>query len=367
MFKPSRYSRIVKRLQRVVRGHPGELAPAAPEVPSAQPTEAQELFHSIVNDVLAGWRQEGAMHSRYVAGYASTQKVNSILHHYWNAVALQVPGYAGSIGMDFGCWLGFSSLALAVLGANVCGVDLVADYVKIAQRWADSAPIRNLRFIAAADGRVPVASGSLDWVVINQVLCNALPDSFETSLRETARVLRTGGWLVLSDSNNPHCPATIERLIKVYHDREIGCGSYETPAGSNLLDRQTVIQELAPDLAEQETRALAMNTCYMWGPQLVDAVQRYLATGERPDSVFKEGLGSTPRDPRNGAALGNLTDPFVLSEQLRASGFDTVISVSPSRQQVPEQVLRETLARSQGFYVYAQKCPTAASPPSNVP
>lgn len=238
--------------------------------------------------------------------------------------------------------------------------------MRAARRWADSAPIRNLRFIAAADGRVPVASVSLDWVVINQVLCNALPDSFEKSLCETARVLRPGGCLVLSDSNNPHCPATIERLVKVYHDREIGCGSYETPAGSNLLARQAVIRELAPDLAEQETRALARTTCYLWGQQLAGAVRRFRATGERPDSVFKAGTDQVPCNPRTGAALGNLTDPWILSEQLGELGFDTIISVAPSREQIPQQVLRAQLADSQGFYIYARKCADPVATPGQV-
>ncbi len=112
---------------------------------------------------------------------------------------------AGKTVLDFGCGCGASSVALARLGAGkVYGVEPNPAYAQIARRRVEESGL---------DGRVqvhhvpdttqlPLPDAAVDLAVCNAVLEHIPPDRRAAHLREIWRVLRPGGYLLISETPN---------------------------------------------------------------------------------------------------------------------------------------------------------------------
>jgi len=325
---------------------------------------AQDLF-DLFSAIAENWRRRAEAESGddasvccYVraAGFDTPEKVAAMRAHYEHWLA-HVPGLEGSIGCDLGCWRGFSTATQAALGcALVYGVDPIESSIVHAEQWRTQFGVDNIRFRAMRAGIVPLSNDSVDWVIINQVFCNALPESFSNSLREAHRILKEGGQLLFSDANNPYCPAALERLRDNFRQNEIGDGTLAQPNGPNYRARLSMIQRHRPELAEEEARRLARETCYLYGDQIKHAVDAYLASGQAPASAFVPGSLRPTCVPGTGASNGNLTDPYALCAELRSIGFETPqISCSPRFSVLDNEALWEQLQVSQGFFVFAKK------------
>lgn len=283
----------------------------------------------------------------YLASYETPDAV-AAMRAFVRVVLGPVLGLGGR-GGDLGCHCGLMSALMVAEGADsVLGLDHHAPYVRIARTWSSDYPA--LRYVANSAAE---PSGELDWLLMNQVWCNAVDGTLGATLALARDLLRPGGCLIVSDTNNPHCPVAADRL----RDTFVRCENTE-PAqgeiGTLYADRRAYVAERAPGLDAAMVDAVAVGTCYLWGAELDRAIDGAIASGAMPTSTFEPGSLRSPVHARSGIAAANITDPYAIAAQLDGLGFDSHICVMPGLDFPPEQVA-EQLSTSQGFYVYATR------------
>jgi ubiquinone/menaquinone biosynthesis C-methylase UbiE len=117
----------------------------------------------------------------------------------WDRIfALVLSGRSALDALDVGCGTGFLSFELAARGHRVTGVDFAAAMIAEARRKAGGHAAA-VRFEEADAEQLPFAPASFDLVISRHVLWT-LPHP-EAAIDEWARVLRTGGRLVIVDSH----------------------------------------------------------------------------------------------------------------------------------------------------------------------
>ncbi|MCL4220218.1 MAG: class I SAM-dependent methyltransferase [Phycisphaerales bacterium] len=322
----------------------------------------QELIARVgeVRDWMLDHAESGA-HARdvaaHLAGFDDDEKIRGWVALYESSVIPVIGSVDGTTGVDFGCWTGLGSWILSMLGPRrVIGVEINPSTAMFAERWTKQFGLESVHFVWNAGGIVPLPSRSVDWVYVNQVFCNMRPDGFEVATAEIARILRPGGRLVFCDSNNPHCPATLERLERVYRQREIGEGSEQRPGGVlHVVRREHIASMLRVGPASAAAERLARNTCYMGGPELEQAVRAYVSAGVAPASPFVGGWERAPVNPITGMAAGNVTDPFWFAGRFESLGLEVSINTSASQGPSDPLAVYELLKVSQGFYVIGTK------------
>ena len=127
----------------------------------------------------------------------------------------------GETVLDLGSGGGFDCfLAAERVGKSgwVIGVDMTADMLARARENARKGDYQNVKFRLGEIEHLPVADNSVDAVISNCVI-NLVPDKTE-AFRETFRVLKPGGRLMVSDIILlEELPALIKQSIAAY----IGC------------------------------------------------------------------------------------------------------------------------------------------------
>lgn len=300
----------------------------------------------------------------YDGPYRDKAVIDGLISFY-RAVGEAVSATPDTSGCDLGCWLGFSSLMLAqITGARVYGVDIQDQFEALTSDWLSQVDVPNLSFSTIKNGAVPLPSASMDWVLVNQVLCNALPHSFEASIREAARILKPNGTLIISDSNNPYCKAVIERLSDRFKTAEIGDGDIAAPSGTLFKTRKAYLAKIdaklldnglcVASLTPSELNRLTRDTAYMWGQKLETALIQFKQTGQTPYSRFSQAVERSPVEPDTGAALGNLTNPFSILTMVENLGLKSHITTNLTWTEYDPHTLYGLLSQSAGFYIMAK-------------
>ncbi|MFC1628961.1 class I SAM-dependent methyltransferase [Gemmatimonadota bacterium] len=116
-----------------------------------------------------------------------------------------VAGIAGPLTspvLDVGSGKGSLSIALARLGVDVIGVDLDPEEQKLAASLAEDAGVAHLiQFLQGDAAQVPFPDDHFTGASMLDALHHL--DEEESVLTEMMRVVRTGGFLVLSDFSEP--------------------------------------------------------------------------------------------------------------------------------------------------------------------
>jgi len=136
---------------------------------------------------------------------------------------------AGEIVLDLGSGAGFDCFLAAQkvgLTGRVIGVDMTPQMIERARRNVEKSGFSNIEFRLGEIEHLPIADASIDVIISNCVI-NLSPDK-ESVFRETYRVLKTGGRIMISDIvlTQP-LPTAIANSIAAY----VGC-----VAGAMLKD-----------------------------------------------------------------------------------------------------------------------------------
>jgi ubiquinone/menaquinone biosynthesis C-methylase UbiE len=106
--------------------------------------------------------------------------------------------------LDLGCGFGALSTYFAARGAVVTGIDPVDSRLEVG-RWVAAEHQLPVEFRQGRMQDLDLADSSFDLAVQNNSLCYIVPaEDRRSALRETARVLASGGFLIVRNPNRWH-------------------------------------------------------------------------------------------------------------------------------------------------------------------
>jgi SAM-dependent methyltransferase len=237
---------------------------------------------------------------------------------------------AGARIVEAGSGFGVGLVALACLGAGrVSGIEIVdwqAEWARECVARLDP-PLRRRIDVHTGDvGRMPLDDSSVDVLLSLEAISHYL--DYEPFLHEARRVLRPGGTLIVSDGNNALNRRIVRATERMWADHESDPRLAPSPSVDEgeydpwrLVDhRRRIVLETAPELPDDTAWRLAFNTSGMVRRQIVEATERYLATGEEPDSPYRPGVLIVHPDQE--IVIERLFDPYELGREIAALGFD---------------------------------------------
>jgi 2-polyprenyl-3-methyl-5-hydroxy-6-metoxy-1,4-benzoquinol methylase len=253
---------------------------------------------------------------------------------YWrNTANLMKWGNAsGRDVLDAGTGYGFLPLMMAMMGARrVVGVDIRQDRVEGFNRLFRDLPY-DAQAIRSSATEIDLPSESFDCITSSEMMEHVL--DLAAYFRESYRLLRPGGVLIGTDSNNALNPIELREAGEQWRGRE-----YDPDYGSSTgfaerkphqfgsedqrpyaVVRGEIIDQIAPDLTSSQREKLVKSTAGMVKDEIVEEVKRCL----------HDGILSTPpryawcRDPITGEYYERLLDPFELRRMLLEVGFRKV-------------------------------------------
>lgn len=229
----------------------------------------------------------------------------------------------GTVILDAGCGFGALSILLMLLGAKrVCGVDVAEGRLTTFQKI-----IEDFQLIGQIEARLRgvedtgYPDATFDMVLSNEAISH-YPD-VHAFLRETHRVLKPGGLLIIVDGNNGANLFYMRRLKEYWRRIEAG------PVGETKIHpvkhtylqmREEIIREAFAHVDESTVHELALRTSGMTQAPIVEAVNLFLQTGEKPSAFYQ---GGCPVNPRTGTYAEYAFDPRELVQLVNSHGFES--------------------------------------------
>lgn len=206
---------------------------------------------------------------------------------------------AGLDVVDIGCKYGHLIPLLLAKGArSAVGVDVDESYLRtarevIAANWPESS------FVKSERGFLPIKSDSVDIVIINEVISHVNPGYLPTMYSEIARILRVGGYVIISDGNNIANDECRDDLVNVYDAWENGPEGRKTGRdvveGAYIELRKQRIKGWHPELSADKVDYLAQTTSGLFGQDLKTMVERYVSGAEFVERRYRR--GDCPTNP----------------------------------------------------------------------
>jgi SAM-dependent methyltransferase len=236
-----------------------------------------------------------------------------------------VGGVDGKVVVDGGSGFGMVSNLFATWGAErVWSVELHEPMIR-SHRLVNAVHFPDLtgRVVPLRSdvAHLPLRDSSADLVVSIEAISHYY--DVDTFLDECRRVLRPGGWVVISDGNNGASPRVRSHTEELWERLEQGpvgnFGEHEVPEPM-VSRRARVIRQHFPGLPVELVSTLAENTSGMDRAQIVEVVGAHLAGGPAPATPYRRGM--CPREPEWGYYLEQLFDPRDLAARLSKRGFE---------------------------------------------
>jgi SAM-dependent methyltransferase len=241
----------------------------------------------------------------------------------------------GCTAVDVGCKYGHAIPLFFARGAQAAiGVDVIDEYLETARRVVGGIYPR-ASFVKSDRGYLPLAPESTDFVLVNEVISHVNPSYLPTLYAEIARILRPGGYLMISDGNNIANDECRRNLLNLYDAWENGPPGRNT--GRDVVEepflhmRRRLIAERHPSLPPDKIDHLARNTSGLFGDYFRQTVDDYVATGKLVERPYRRGL--CPTNPMDGGMVMEFGfDPRQVELDLAAYGIDAhqVLPRAPS-------------------------------------
>ena len=161
---------------------------------------------------------------------------------HWHRYAACLGAVAGLSVLDVACGEGYGSALLSRSAREVTGVDISAEAVAHARtQYAERG---NVRFEAASAAELPFADASFDAVVSFETIEHIDAPLQERMLAELRRVLKPGGFLVIS-SPNKAIYSDKRGFRNEFHVRELYFEEFDAMLGAQFPQRRFLGQRMA--------------------------------------------------------------------------------------------------------------------------
>ncbi|MGH7467012.1 MAG: class I SAM-dependent methyltransferase [Longimicrobiales bacterium] len=120
-----------------------------------------------------------------------------------------LPDVQSRVLLDLGCGMGTFTLEAARRGARAIGLDMMPAALRAATRVAAQEQVAGARFALGDVAALPARSQSADVILAADLTEHLDDQTFRAMLRETKRVLKPGGYLVIYTPESTH---VFERL-----------------------------------------------------------------------------------------------------------------------------------------------------------
>jgi len=228
---------------------------------------------------------------------------------------------ADKVILDAGCGFGAIAFILRFMEAReVQGVDIIESRLTTFQKMIQDFGVDGVHAHLLPVDATPFPDRHFDMVLSNEAISHYIDlDGF---LRESARLLKPGGVLLIADGNNGANPRVVQTNYRLWDRFENG------PPGSidghhvyhpYVQTRAEIIRQACPELSAEEVSDLARRTCYFLKDQVIQAVERYRAIGEMPNSFFQP--NKCPIEPVTGETMENHYHPIELARHIESFGF----------------------------------------------
>jgi ubiquinone/menaquinone biosynthesis C-methylase UbiE len=156
------------------------------------------------------------------------------LHRY--AIAIEL--IRGKNVLDIASGEGYGSHLMAMVAANVVGVDISKEAITHAQNKYDK---DNLKFLHGSADEVPVESNSIDVVVSFETIEHH--DKHEEMMLEIKRVLKTDGLLIMSSPDKLNY-SDIPKQQNPYHVKELYLEEFKDLIGKHFENTSFFLQKM---------------------------------------------------------------------------------------------------------------------------
>ncbi len=212
---------------------------------------------------------------------------------------------SGQAAVDVGCKYGHVLPLFLIRGASrAIGVDVEDEYLEAGRRILGKL-YPTLEFEKSDQGYLPIPPASVGFVMLNEVISHVNPMYLDNLYSEVARILKPGGYLLISDGNNIANEECRRDLLNVYDAWENGPAGRHT--GRDVVDpafwesRRDLIRARYPQLPAEKVEYLARHTFGLFGAFFFATVDEYVRSGRLVERPFRPGL--CPTNPRASGVL----------------------------------------------------------------
>jgi ubiquinone/menaquinone biosynthesis C-methylase UbiE len=287
--------------------------------------ETSRQLYSIFREVLdAGLPEYDPWFYRYYDDLNDQDSVAVFLRHLSDRLEFGGVQPEGKRVLDAGCGFGFTLVTLAALGAaEAHGIEIHDGMVQTMRRYLDLLPRELADRICLLHGDVsamPYEDSSFDLILSFEAISHYRDvDAF---IRDSYRILRPAGVLVVSDGNNGLNPVTRRKTREIWDAFELG------PKGVSIHghvvhhhyeeERRQYIAERFPAVPSER---MAHETFGMTFLEVAAACERHRQDGSFPGSIYDH--ATVPVNPDDGTVIERLFNPYALARRMRAVGFST--------------------------------------------
>jgi ubiquinone/menaquinone biosynthesis C-methylase UbiE len=276
----------------------------------------------------AGIREKDALR-KYYGPLEEAERTLEYVRGVVDLLELTTRSIEGMVVLDAGCGYGMMSILLAILGAQeVHGIDIMEDRLGTFKEC-----LTNIREGGTDLPVFPTLGNTMqskyedrkfDLIVSVEAISHYRdPDMF---FEESARILKPGGVLLISDGNNGANPRIISECKRLWRRFEKGPPG---KVGHHIIERayedirKDMIGDAYPEWREEDVAAVAEGTSGMTKDEILEACRLKEEGGTVPTQTFSG--DDCPVHPRLGSVLERFHDPDELARRMEDFGFKTTV------------------------------------------